>query len=67
MRIRNWLADLIKKHERRPVSDLAAKREAVIEAAEEWCRDTEEESGHHSEWKALSGALDRLKRAKGGA
>lgn len=32
----------------------------LIDAAHDWCRDTEEESSHHPEWKALSGVLQEL-------
>lgn len=32
----------------------------VFDAGSDWCDDTEEENGHHPEWKALSGALTKL-------
>lgn len=48
-----------------PETDRLARRlealEKLVDAASDWCRETEEECNHNPEWQTLSGALNELK------
>ena len=59
-----FCSDHLKGQIRELLEELRLLR-AVAEAAQDWRQDTEENCGHHPEWKTLAGALDAWRERKG--